>query len=147
MSQTAQLSDSTRVPTAPAKRRHVPSTRNWVPMDIVQTAQQGGSLVLTTKSYALIWPQKYVVVLTVLITEEIKQKQSLEKLARHGLFIHLNIILVITRLQFGLMLVWMAIIAEIQMVQKANFGATQWIQIQDTKIVTQLAIHEQLIVD
>ena len=82
--------------------------------------------------------KKYVVVGNALDTEEFKPKRVVEKRASDGMFKHLMSI--INNHQRNLMLVWKATIsAEIQMVNP-QFGATQQIQLQDMKHVTQLMI-------
>ena len=81
--------------------------------------------------------KKYVVVLNVLDTEDIKLKHAVEKRASDGIF--KNLIIMPTRHKSTLKVVWNKIIAEIQMVNQ-QFGAIQQMQIKDGIIVIQMIL-------
>ena len=78
--------------------------------------------------------KKYVVVLSVRDTEDIKQKHVVDIHASDGMFKHL--INMVTHHLRNLILLWNKISAEIQMVFQ-QFGAIQQIQLKDGNFVTQ----------
>ena len=83
--------------------------------------------------------KKYVVVLTVLITEDLKPKHVVGKRVSLGMFKYL--MLIVTSHLLNLIFVWNIIIAEILMVNQ-QFGATQQMQLKDGNTVTQLVLHQ-----